>query len=99
LGGAVLALAGFAAGCADAPVANMDDAGFAFKGRVIEVQLEGGFFGIVTDEGNKLDPSNLPAALRVDGQRVQGRARELGNVMTIRMWGTPVDILEIRPAP
>lgn len=70
-----------------------------FTGRVERVELEGGFWGIVTDDGRKLDPGKLPDAVQVHGLRVQGRAKLLNDVMTVRMWGTPVAVLEISPAP
>lgn len=70
-----------------------------FTGRVERVELEGGFWGIVTDDGQKLDPGKLPETVQVDGLRVQGRAQVLTDVMTIRMWGTPVELLEITPSP
>lgn len=70
-----------------------------FTGRVERLELEGGFWGIITDEGRKLDPGKLPDAVQVHGLRVQGRAKLLNDVMTVRMWGTPVAVLEINAAP
>jgi len=70
-----------------------------FTGRIERLELEGGFWGVITDDGQKLDPGTLPQSMQVDGLRVQGRAQPLTDVMTIRMWGTPVELLEIEPAP
>lgn len=78
---------------------ELDAQTLSFTGRVEKVDLEGGFFGIITDDGRKLDPGGLPASVQRHGQRVQGKARVLTDVMTIRMWGTAVEILEISPAP
>lgn len=71
----------------------------AFTGKIERVELEGGFWGIVTDDGRRLDPGKLPAAVQVDGLPVQGQAKMLTDVMTVRMWGTPVELLEIKAAP
>lgn len=71
----------------------------AFNGKVERVELEGGFWGIITDDGRRLDPGKLPAAVQVDGLQVQGEAKLLTDVMTVRMWGTPVELLEISATP
>jgi len=53
--------------------------------------IEGGFFGLVADDGTKYDPGTLPEAFRKDGLRVKFTARKT-SAMTIRMWGTTVEI-------
>lgn len=83
-----------ATGAADA-AAHTDV--LSFSGEVVYVDLEGGFFGIVTDQGKRLDPRALPESVRKDRLRVTGKANVLVDVMTFRMWGTPVDIIEIAP--
>lgn len=70
-----------------------------FEGRIERMELEGGFWGVVTDDGQRLDPGSLPQSVQVEGLRVQGRAQPLTDIMTIRMWGTPVKLLEIKPVP
>lgn len=70
--------------------------GLAFTGRVVRVDIEGGFWGVITDSGTKFDPAKLPQELQQDGLAVTGRARLLKDVMTFRMWGQPVEILEIQ---
>ncbi|MCS7242333.1 MAG: hypothetical protein NZ706_06645, partial [Candidatus Caldatribacterium sp.] len=39
-------------------------------GTVVYVPLEGGFFGILGDNGVQYEPVNLPEEFRVDGLRV-----------------------------
>jgi len=70
--------------------------GLAFTGSVVRVEIEGGFWAIVTDNGTKFDPAKLPQELQQDGLAVTGRVRLLKDVMTFRMWGQPVEILEIQ---
>ena len=63
-------------------------------GTIRYVDLEGGFYGLIADDGAKYDPTPLPDRLREDGLRVHFRVREK-NVLTTRMWGTPVEVLRI----
>ena len=64
-------------------------------GTITFFDLEGGFYGLVADDGAKYDPMNLDETFRQDGLRVRFRARLRTDVMTIRQWGKPVEILEI----
>ena len=69
---------------------------FLKTGTVRYISLEGGFYGIVTDTGEKYLPLNLPEEYRVDGLRVEFKARIRRDVVTIYMWGIPIEIIEIR---
>ena len=64
-------------------------------GTVKYIPLEGGFYGIETDKGEKYLPLNLPDEFKKDGLRVQFKAK-LKKVAAIQMWGTPVEILKIK---
>jgi len=71
-----------------------DDTVLTGVGRVQYVNLEGGFYGIIDDESERrLDPQNLDEDLQIDGLQIQYRARVRNDVMTMRMWGTPVELL------
>jgi len=61
-------------------------------GTIEFIELEGGFFGIVTTEGDHYLPLNLPEEFRVDGLGVTFTARTAPDVNTIYMWGIPVSI-------
>jgi heat shock protein HslJ len=61
-------------------------------GTVRFIELEGGFFGIITPDGKHYLPLNLPAEFQVDGMPVTFTAREKTNVATIVMWGIPVEL-------
>jgi hypothetical protein len=65
-------------------------------GTVRHVDLEGGFYGIETDDGRKLDPVNLPEEIRQDGLRIEARVEVLRDRVSIRMWGTLVRIVEFK---
>ena len=72
-----------------------DDSIFSGMGTVQYVNLEGGFYGIVDEKtGERYNPDAIPDSLQIDGIRVAYRARTR-DVMTIQMWGTPVEIVSI----
>lgn len=62
------------------------------SGTVTYQDIEGGFYGILGDDGKKILPLNLDARYRVDGMRVSFEYEEAGDTITIQMWGTPVNI-------
>lgn len=64
-------------------------------GTVQYIDLEGGFFGLVADDGSRYDPAGLPEAFQEDGLRVEFRAEPREGVMTTRMWGQIVRVIEI----
>jgi len=64
-------------------------------GTVKYIDLEGGFYALVGEEGEKYDPVNLPSWFEEDGLRVRYIARKCDDCLTFRMWGTPIAIIEI----
>ncbi|MFT6919601.1 MAG: hypothetical protein ACJA2G_002237 [Cognaticolwellia sp.] len=64
------------------------------RGRVQFLNLEGGFYGIITDSGKKLLPMNMAKEFAQNGAivRVKGKVKD---VMTIQQWGTPFTITDI----
>ena len=52
------------------------------------MNLEGGFWGIITDSSQKLLPQNLPSEYKKDGLRLSFNAKEIKGMMTIQQWGT-----------
>ena len=64
------------------------------RGRVQFLNLEGGFYGIITDSGQKILPLNMTKEFAQNGAivRIKGKAK---NIMTIQQWGTPFVITEI----
>ncbi len=65
-------------------------------GRIQYNDFEGGFYGIVSDDGEHYDPINLPSEFEEDGLRVEFKLKILENQSSIHMWGTVVEILEIK---
>jgi putative hemolysin len=69
------------------------------NGTITYVDLEGGFFGIVTDGGEQYLPLNLDENVSVDGMRVAFKAEIREDIVTIQQWGTPVEIIMIQQIP
>jgi hypothetical protein len=70
-----------------------------FTGTVSFIPLEGGFFGIISDDGRRYDPVNLPEEYRRDGLRVKVEALVLRGVIGFHMWGQKVEISNINALP
>jgi inhibitor of cysteine peptidase len=69
------------------------------SGTVTYENLEGGFYGITGDDGKKYEPQNLDAKYRKDGLRVAFGATVIGDTVSTRMWGTPVNLTLIEEIP
>jgi len=79
-----------------APAGSADLETQTVTGTVRHIDLEGGFYGIVTDDGANLDPVNLPEEFRKDGVRLQARVVPLRDRVSIHAWGTPVRIVQFK---
>lgn len=65
-------------------------------GQVVSSNIEGGFYGIIGDDGKKYQPTNLPRKLKKDGLAIKFDAR-LKNVMSSFQWGTVVELSNVAP--
>ena len=59
------------------------------------VELEGGFFGIMTEDGTKFFPEYLEQDFKQDGLAVRVQAKPQEQILGIQMWGTPIEIIKI----
>jgi hypothetical protein len=66
-----------------------------FSGQIVYEDGEGGYFGIVTDCGERYLPVNLPDQYTTPGLLIQGTGNEDDTIMTIQMWGQPLHIQTI----
>ncbi len=64
-------------------------------GTIRYLDLEGGFYGIVADNGQRYDPGKLEAAFEKDGLRVRFVLRERTDVVSFRMWGRIVEVVSL----
>lgn len=63
---------------------------------IIQFQdLEGGFWGIVADDGRKFDAMNLEPSFKKEGLRVRFEAKPETEMMSTRMWGTMITLTHI----
>ncbi len=66
------------------------------KGTVHYISIEGGFWGIIGDDGKCYEPMYLPSELRRGGLKAEFSIIILKDRVSIRMWGTPVEILDYK---
>lgn len=64
-------------------------------GTIIYLSFEGGFYGIMSDEGNGYDPVNLPPEFEFVGLRVEFIGEVL-DLDSIHMWGIIIRIIFIK---
>ncbi len=64
-------------------------------GQITYVDLDGGFYGIVANDGKQYDPTNLPQNFKNDGLHVNLKMKVFNDQVSIHMWGAMVEILEI----
>jgi len=67
----------------------------AEPGTVKYINIEGGFYGIITEDGLKLDPVNLPDEYKQDGMNVRIWVKKAAAQVNFHMWGTIVEIKSI----
>ena len=65
-------------------------------GTIEFLDFEGGFYGIISDDGEHYDPIDLDEEFRVHSLRIYFEAEILENVCTFHMWGKPVSLLKIQ---
>jgi len=63
------------------------------KGKVKFLDFEGGFWGIVSEDGKEYRPVAMPEQLKHDGEAVEVTVRLVDEGMSIHMWGEPVRIV------
>jgi hypothetical protein len=64
-------------------------------GKIVFLDFEGGFYGIITDSGAHYDPRNLPDKFKIDGLSIVFIAEVLHGVSSIHMWGEIVELIYI----
>jgi len=59
------------------------------------MEFEGGFWGLITENGQKFLPMNLAKEFRQLDAVVKFKGQVKGDIMTIQQWGTPFQITEM----
>jgi len=65
-------------------------------GTIVWLDFEGGFWGIVGDDGEGYDPINLGSEFQHEDLRVYFEAKIRTDLGSFHMWGKIVEILEIQ---
>jgi parallel beta-helix repeat protein len=65
------------------------------RGTVSYINLEGGFYGIVADDGRHFDPYNMPNTYRIHGLNIEFSGRII-SVIGPHMWGQTVYFTSLR---
>lgn len=65
-------------------------------GTIKYIGVEGGFYGLIADDGERYDPLNLSEEFQVDGLKVSFEAVLKQEVKTFHMWGIPVEIKKMK---
>lgn len=72
-----------------------DDGVLPFRGKVVYLDFDGGFWGVVTDNGKKYYfPKGLDKEFEVNGQAVEGQIRK-SDIIRFHTWGELVELVEI----
>jgi hypothetical protein len=66
------------------------------EGKVKYIDIEMGFWGIISESGKKYLPINMPSQLKQEGASVSITARTKDSVGSIQMWGTPIEVISFR---
>jgi hypothetical protein len=64
-------------------------------GTINHIDLNGLFYGIVSDDGNEYEVTNLDPTFQEDALRVRFDAKILKNAKSTHMWGTVVELENI----
>ena len=65
-------------------------------GTIVWLNLEGGFWGIIGDDGEHYDPINLDSEFQCEDLRVYFEAKIRTDLGSFHMWGKMAEILKIQ---
>jgi hypothetical protein len=64
-------------------------------GTVVYNDLEGGFWGVITDAGVQYEPMVLQDEFKKNGLKIRFSGVAIKDAGSIYMWGTPIEIRQI----
>ena len=66
------------------------------KGEVRFFDFEGGFYGLIAENGDKLLPMNLHKDFRQHGAIIEFQGHLIKDMMTIQQWGQVFEITQVK---
>ena len=72
-----------------------NEEGIKITGTVAFLSFEGGFYGIIGDDGKHYDPTNMSQEFQKDGLRVRFEAKTPQGMASYHQWGTLVELITI----
>ena len=60
------------------------------------IDLEGGFYGLVTADGERYLPTNLAEEYQTDGTVLVFKAKPVTDRVSIQQWGTMVELYQVK---
>ena len=78
-----------------ASLTKVDMGPLSFIATVRYMNLEGGFFGVISKDGKRWLPLNLKKEFQQDGAVIKVTGSAVNGMMTIQQWGTPFSITHI----
>ena len=76
---------------------NSDNELIYGTGTIIYLKIEGGFYGILSDDDQHYDPINLPLEYQKEGLRISFIAKEISDLLSFHMWGKIIELISIHP--
>jgi hypothetical protein len=67
------------------------------SGKIVSLPMEGGFYGVLGDDGKKYLPQNLPNMLQRHNLAVRIKAVSQANRLGIHQWGEYIQVLDVSP--
>jgi len=65
-------------------------------GTMTYLSFEGGFYGIIADDGEHYDPINLPSEFEEDGLQVKFKGKIRDDLASFHMWGHLIELIYIK---
>ena len=79
---------------AKSPISQQTN-GQMITGTVLYIPIEGGFYGLIANDGTKYDPINLPDEYKQSGLHVKFKVIPKKGMASVHMWGEIVEIEKI----
>ena len=59
------------------------------------IDLEGGFYGLVTADGERYLPTNLAQEYQQDGTVLEFKVKPLTDVVSVQQWGSMIEMIDV----